>query len=65
MNKYQMYYDDKRDLIYINYKDIQLLTNLVSLISGNKIIYYNDDETVSYLKRYIKDLSLYFLVKYV
>ena len=59
----EIYYDDKRDLIYINYKDIELLTNLVSLISGNKIIYYNDDETVTYLKRYIKDLSLYFLVK--
>jgi hypothetical protein len=58
-------YDEKRDLIYINYKDIQLLTNLVSLIHGNKIIYYNDDEELSYLKKYIKDVSLYFLIKYV
>jgi glycosyltransferase involved in cell wall biosynthesis len=61
----KIYYDDKRDLIYINYKDIELLTNLDSLIDGNKIIYYNDDEILTYLKKYIKNISLYFLIKYV
>ena len=58
-------YDNKRDLIYINYKDIELLTNLECLLNGNKIIYYNDDEILTYLKKYIKNLSLYFLIKYV
>jgi hypothetical protein len=61
----KIYYDDKRDLIYINYKDIELLTNLESLIGGNKIIYYNDDSILTYVNKYIKNLSLYFLVKYV